>query len=1056
MAYTRITEIKSVDDANEIIYNGFAYTRREVNNALQYLIDHHTAWPSIVEADPDGFADTDGARRKAATMYKTTQASLGKPVDEEMARQAEQFVRDFDAYEKSVVNSYEEENVVDSDPISAYDSYNELLARLEGYENDKNINGTWRDIVKDIDKNIIFGSEKNPNLVLQDTLWETVKTNILRNRTLSKDWQDAMRNGTVHEFLKEEIYSAYMAEAEIQAKALEVREPEGKEKEIGSQEQANYLAGIYQKAREIFADLGEKGKKLKITENSAVVGASVAYAKFNEFTEYLRVKRDTLGKRIYGSKIVQAATAYADRLDKNMEQKHPKLWSKFKDYALGVRASKYQIKHYAIGGAIVGVASLAATAGIVGAGVATTALGLFSAYTAVGAWVYSIVQRKQMELIKARAAGDKNMRQWEGWQGFKKAFNVTVFKEGETDEEGYAKINWRGLGGYLVKGVIGSAASLAVMDMATNWLGSGKALSDAVTNSSIGHWLQGMIKTPEAVRTQALATFNRSIVRTVGAIVPSVATVAGDTTTLAANIVTWNKEGIKRSWQNLQGSLTGLALVGAISGVSLEAQAAFMNHQYANPDVPADAAQTQESNVLYQDDKGFSMVEDGDKVVVKNGDEVLSSYNKEDIKGWDGATDEQKAAFAQQEVQKAEARVAEMQAQESAEAAAAQAAAKEQALLNEFKDFLPVNEDGNAYIPTTAAEAKMTAHEWQVFNQRLLGIIGTEDGASHVGVAQLDLDAVREESLKNLMKYMSENPDAFPKGSNPLDVLNKGLESHYYSVGHGYFDGDGHWIAEKYRWIEMDGKEVEVMGRFAKVGDGDTYGRITGDYLRLNGQKLKIEDGFVTIKGEKVAVETGYAKVGDQMVQFNPANGKVTVGGTEYYFGSKWLYGDSSNEAQMNAFMDIICGENNDGAAGMGASISKLTAAAAHAYATGEGNNAVGVGRNCDEVTVFKFAKKHAPVVHHEPVVEPKEEASGRSVVTDTVTKKESSGRTVVTNVAVDKPQEDQGSSYLVVRRQGVNKGTTDNLPGSKALKNHDNIKGVTFIKQQKSAPYDK
>ena len=1039
MTYAKITEIKSADDANEIIYNGFAYTKEEVNGALQYLIDHGIAWPSIVEADPDGYVDTDGARRKAAVMYETTQASLGKPVDLGVARQAELFVRDFDAYERSITNSFEEENVVDGDPISAYDSYNELLARLDGYEDEHNPNGTWRQIVADIDKNIIFGSEKEPNLVLQDTLWETVKTNILRNRTLNKDWQDAMRNGTAHEFLKEEIYSAYMAEAEIQAKALEVREPEGMEKEIGSQEHANYLAGIYQKAREIFADLGKKGKKLKITENSAVVGASVAYAKFNEFTEYLRVKRDTLGKRIYGSKLVQSAQAYADRLDKNMEQKHQKLWGKFKNFALGIRASKYQIRDYAIGGAIVGAA------GLVGAGAGTVALGLFSAYTAVGAWVYPIVQRKQMELIKARAAGDKNMRQWEGWQGFKKAFNATVYKEGETDEEGYAKINWRGFGGYLVKGSIGSMASLVVMDMATNWLGNGKALSDAVTNSSIGHWLQGMIKTPEAVRTQALATFNRSIVRTVGAIVPSVATVAGDTTTLAANIVTWNKEGIKRSWQNLQGSLTGLALVGAISGVSLEAQAAFMNHQYANPDVPADAAQTQESNVLYQDKNGYTMVEDGDKVVLKHGDEVVKEYNKDE--SWDNATAEQKAAFAQQEATNAKVAADNAAAEEAAAQAAAQAAAKEQALLNEFKDFLPVNEDGNAYIPTTATEANMTDREWQVFNQRLSGIIGTEEGAAHIGVAQVDPDAVREEALMNLMKYMSENPDAFPAGSNPLKVLNDGLEAHYYSVTHGYFDGDGHWIAEKYRWIEMDGKEVEVMGRFAKVGDGDTYGRVTGDYLRLNGQKLKIEDGFVTIKGEKVAIETGYAKVGDEIVQFNPAtDAKITVDGTEYNVGSKWLHGDSSNTKNLNAFMDIICKGNTDSEdLSMANSIQTLNAAADHSWKTGEGNRAVGIGRNCDEVTVFKFAKKHIPVHHNTPAPAPAPEVETRTVVTDTAVAKEAETRTVVTDTAVEKtaPEPIEKDTYIIFNREAVNPKSLDQYeaPG------HQKLNGATVIR---------
>lgn len=1056
MAYTRITEIKSVDDAREIIDYSFLYSNQKIIEALNYLNDHNETWPAKVMTDPDNIADVDGTRRKAAKEYESWRIALGQPVDKDVKQQAEDYIRNLDARKDSVVKSYEEENVVDGDPISAYDSYNELLSRLEGYEDDKNINGTWREIVKDIDKNIIFGSEKNPNLVLQDTLWETVKTNILRNRTLSKDWQDAMRNGTAHDFLKEEIYSAYMAEAEIQAKALEVPEPQGKEKEIGSQEHADFLANVYNKAKEIFADLGKKGKKLKITETSVVVGAAEAYAKFNEFTEYLKAKRDALGKRIYGNKLVQAAEGYANRFDKKMEKDHPKLWGKFKTMALGIRASKYQIAHYAIGGAVVGAA------GLVGAGVGTTALGLFSAYTAVGAWVYPIVQRKQMELIKARKEDPENARKWEGKAGFMRAFDAIWYKK---DENGKLKTNWREGGIYLVKGVIGSAASFAVMEMATNWLGHGKALSDAVTNSSIGHWLQGMVKAPEAVKTQALATFNRSIVRTIGAIVPSVATVAGDTTDLAFNIVTWNKKGIKRAWDNLKGSLLGLGIVGAISGVSLEAQAAMINHQYA-PDADNDSSAQQkavEQNLTGNKSKttegtstdgtdlastswkskgGLTTVEENGKLITKDSNgNIVATQETKDIKGWDGATEKQKAAYVQNSM------------------ASVQADIDDQKVLNSFKAFLPTDENGNAYIPTTAAEANMTDHEWKVFNQRLSGIIGTEDGAAHIGVAQVDADVVREEALKNLMRYMSENPDAFPKDANPLDVLNKGLESHYYSVGHGYFDGDGHWIAEKYKWVEIDGKEVEVMGRFAKVGDGDTYGRITGDYLRLNGQKLKIEDGAVTINGQKVDIETGYAKVGDEIVQFDPAkDNTITIDGTVRNVGSKYLYGDSSNEAQMNAFMNIICGKkyNAGDVATMGAAISKLNAAAAHAYATGEGNNAVGIGRNCDEVTVFKFAKKHIPPVRHDTPDVPKEEASGRSVVTDTVTKKESSGRTVVTDVAVDKPQEDQGSSYLVVRRQGVNKGTTDNLPGSKALKNHDNIKGVTFIKQQKSAPYDK
>lgn len=1031
MAYTYKTDIKSVADAREIIDYSFLYGNQKIIEALNYLKDHHESWPAKVMTDPEGYADIDGTRRKAAKEYETWRISTGQSVDSDVKQRATNFVRNFDARNNGIIKSFEEENVVDGDPITAYDSYNTLLRELEAYEDDKNADGTWREIVKDINERIEFPKGKRVNI--SDTLWQTVKTNILRNRTLSKGWQDAIHTGTTKNFLKEEIYSAYLTEAEIQAKALEVPEPQGKEREIGSQEHADYLANVYKKAKTIFSDLGKKGKKLKITENSAVVGASVAYAKFNEFTEYLKAKRDTLGKRIYGYKIVQAATAYADRLDKNMKQKHPKLWGKFKNIALGIRASKYQIRDYAIGGAIVGAA------GLVGAGAGTVALGLFSAYTAVGAWVYPIVQRKQMELIKARAAGDKNMRQWEGWQGFKKALDATVFKEGETE------INWRSAGGYFVKGTIGSMASLAVMDMATNWLGSGKDLSDAVTNSSIGHWLQGMIKTPEAVKTQALATFNRSIVRTVGAIVPSVATVAGDTTTLAANIVTWNKEGIKRSWQNLQGSLTGFALVGAISGVSLEAQAAMINNQFA-PDTTATdpkaselAEQPQQSAdqsdipvTSWKSGKGLTTVEENGKLVIKDADgNVVESKDTKNIEGWNDATNEDKAKYVQAYMN------------------STQGAIDDQAVLDNFKDFLPTN-NGKAFIPTTATEAGMTEHEWKVFNQRLVGIIGTQEGAEHIGVVKLEEDLVREETLMNLMRFMKDNPDAFPAGSNPLKILDSGLESHYYSVGHGYFDGDGHWIAEKYKWIEIDGKEVEVMGRFAKVGDGDTYGRITGDYLRLNGQKLKIEDGAVTINGQKVDIETGYAKVGDQMVKFD-GKSDITIGNDSYTVGSKWVYGDSSNEAQMNTFMNIICGKkyNADDVVTMGAVISKLNAEAAHAWATGEGNRAVGIGRNCDEVTVFKFAKKHAPAVHHDTPVVQKEEASGSSVVTDVATKKEVSGSSVVSDVAVEKKPVDNSTSYVVVRRRGVNDGTTERLPGSKALKDHDKVIGVSVINSQ-------
>jgi hypothetical protein len=357
---------------------------------------------------------------------------------------------------------------------------------------------------------------------------------------------------------------------------------------------------------------------------------------------------------------------------------------------------------------------------------------------------------------------------------------------------------------------------------------------------------------------------------------------------------------------------------------------------------------------------------------------------------------------------------------------------------------------------------------------------------------------VREEALMNLMRFMKDNPDAFPAGSNPLKILDNGLEAHYYAVGHGYFDGDGHWIAEKYKWVEIDGEKVEVMGRFAKVGDGDTYGRVTGDYLRLNDQKLptyakigdtdtygrvsgdylivgnqkmKIEDGVVTLNGKQEAIErgyaqvggemtkfeTGYAKVGDQMVQFD-GKSDITIGNDSYTVSSKWHY--DANEAQMNAFMNIICGKqyNTSDVATMGAVISKLNAAAAHAYATGNGNSAVGVGRNCDDVTVFKFAKKHAPVIHRgrivESVSEPasvpeKQEASGTTVVSDVATPKEASGTTVVTDTGVEKTNEDQGSSYLVVRRRGVNTGTKDNLPGSQNMKGHDNIEGVTVIKPQ-------
>ena len=522
MAYTKKTVVVTQEDAEEVIRYGFAYDDNTYGLAIEFLQQNHPeseALKNLAHDEETGDVDFRVSQYEAAKKYETRTRAQNKQPDEDLLAAANNYVREFEARADMGEDSTVIEIDENIDPISADDSFDNLLASLNRYEEN---NQEWRNIVGDVLNRTEFyiASDDEEDKNYSETIWETVKTKILVNRTLNPEWQAVMRKGgdEKDEWLREEIRSAYLAEVLTQAGATKIKEPNKEQQVLGSQAHADYIAGVAQTATKTFEKIVKKNKKIEISSTAVVAGAGNAWAKLKGFIDFSEAKQ--LGENFIGK-----VKAYRNGFDAKMEQEHPKLWATAKNVAESFKASKWQT-----------ISGLVATGAVVATGAGTGMLTAYAAYMAVSSWIWPIANKKALELNRAKKTGNKeNIVAWKGKEGWTRAVSTIFNNKRETKN-------------YIIKGTVGTVFAGVAGYLANSTEAAAQLFGNSEALAKASGVAKGMI-----IRTQ------QAVVRSVGAVAGQLGTWIGDGISYLRDKTKENKAYFKQS-------TIGLGLAGLLAG----------------------------------------------------------------------------------------------------------------------------------------------------------------------------------------------------------------------------------------------------------------------------------------------------------------------------------------------------------------------------------------------------------------------------------------------------------------------------------------------------------
>lgn len=553
MAYNKKTVITSKADAEEVLHNGFAYDDTIYGMAVDFLQQNFPESKALSQLarDEDGYVDMRVSQYNAAKMYETRVQASGGVVDEDLSAAANRYIQEFEARSDMAEDGAAIDINEDIDPISADDSFDELLGSLQEFEQDD----AWRDVVKDVlDRTeFYYTSEDEEGKDFAKTIWETVKTKILVNRTLNSEWQAVMRKGGAEkeEWLQEEIKNVYTAEVVTQAGASKIKKPNKKQQVLGSQEHADYIADVAKKSQETFDRYVRKNKKLEISSTMVVAGAGNAWAKLKGFIDFSEAKQ--LGKNFIGK-----VKGYRDSFDDKMQQRHPKLWGWAKNIAESAKASKWQT-----------ITGLAATGAVIVTGAGAGMLTAYAAYMGVSSWIWPIANKKALELNRAKKTGDEStIAAWKGEEGWERAITSIFTNKRETKN-------------YILKGTIGTVFAGAAGYLANNTELAAGLFGNSEAMNKASDVTKGMI-----IRTQ------QAIIRSVGAVTGQFSTWLGDGISYLRDKTEENKAYFKQSSIGL--GLAGLLAGGAtwwqlhnLHGLENTAVAEAQNTPVVEKDAPA-------------------------------------------------------------------------------------------------------------------------------------------------------------------------------------------------------------------------------------------------------------------------------------------------------------------------------------------------------------------------------------------------------------------------------------------------------------------------------------
>ena len=915
-------------------------------------------------------------------------------VDKDLSAAANRYIQEFEARSDMAEDGAAININEDIDPISADDSFDELLGSLQEFEQED----AWRDVVKDVlDRTeFYYTSEDEKGRDFAKTIWETVKTKILVNRTLNPEWQAVMRKGGAEkeEWLQEEIKNVYTAEVVTQAGATKVKKPTKEQQQLGSQEHADYIAGVAKTAQETFDKYARKNKKLKISSTMVVAGAGNAWAKLKGFIDFSEAKQ--LGENFIGK-----VKNYRDSFDAKMELRHPKLWGWAKTIAEHAKASKWQT-----------ITGLAFTGAVIVTGAGAGMLTAYAAYMGVSSWIWPIANKKALELNRAKKSGnEETIALWKGGEGWNRAMTSIFYNKRETKN-------------YILKGTIGTIFAGVAGYLANNTELAAGLFGNSEAMNKASDVTKGMI-----IRTQ------QAIIRSVGAVTGQFSTWLGDGISYLRDKTEENKAYFKQSSIGL--GLAGL-LAGGATWWQLHNLHGLENTAVAEGLVVGNAAPKdlpEGAKLLAETDKGGRAYQLGNRVIFEENGKVAHNIDKSAFDNYKGDTSNED--YAAKVLAHDEAKQAEAAQKAAAKAAAAAAEVSPEVQENEaLIYFFGKDENGNAFVPTEYSEnLGIKKSEWDFMEEVAPGWLSDSDNAAHVGSTAGDFNTITEQYIRNYAVYMYQHKDQFPSDYSPYKLYHDFLRRLVFSAGNIHSDGDTHSIAEKFQWIvDNNGNEIQVSNtQWVKVGDkmfkvDHKNIQFDGEQAIINGKTVNVDEVYVSIKGEKVKLDGNFVEFNGERVRVN----------------REWRFGDPSYNNDMNALAEIGCdGSTSRSNFDPMAPLTKLNKQLNDALQDPNSNHRAAIAvKDCGpnkERIVYVEGKKVKVRVPDAPAEQP----TTREVLNETQQVVEAPTTREIINEDT-KPVEN--NEYVVRKVRYVNKGNADTQLGDQDLNGHIKGKGSYTI----------
>ena len=401
----------TIDDA-VLILQDFLHPRfAEAKRYLESVAPNHPALKELAEREED-------YRRKHAMVCDDASVYMDN------AKDLQEFSNDYYASNFGVRRKY----------------MDEVASRIEIYATDEKTG-----------KEVALSQKQTTdylNLLFQKSKLETSMT------LLGSENYHKLSHEEKKEVFREATNDRFFANMAQVTMASAVVKPEGKELELGSQEQLTYIQKLSNTFRSALKDIEKTDGKLKVSEDVVLVSVMDTADQAQAYQTQLKEKARTMDGESR-KKLNEVAVRVAVR-KQNLEGKADKVsGGKYKRLFQTFRENKYQI-----------ATNAAATIALTLSGYGTIALVAYGAYMAASSWIMPILNETQKAKIESEEKGMQPLSFKQRWHDAR----VKLMGDKETGQKGDEK--------YKRKAIITSAVSVLSFGLLAKHAAAFQSLDD--------------------------------------------------------------------------------------------------------------------------------------------------------------------------------------------------------------------------------------------------------------------------------------------------------------------------------------------------------------------------------------------------------------------------------------------------------------------------------------------------------------------------------------------------------------------------------------------------